>query len=68
MHMNFEVFVLGTSGMMHFLVVSLLRNGAEEGELFLFDCGEGTQISLKMLISDGKKISSIFISICMPTT
>lgn len=33
-----------------------------EGELFLFDCGEGTQISLKMLNLKWKKISAIFIS------
>src|SRR5690554_3601878 len=61
--MNFEVFVLGTSGMMplpsRFLTSALVRR---EGELFLFDCGEGTQISLKMLNLKWKKISSIFIS------
>lgn len=61
--MNFEVFVLGTSGMMplpgRFLTSALIRR---EGELFLFDCGEGTQISLKMLNIRWKKISSIFIS------
>lgn len=33
-----------------------------EGELFLFDCGEGTQVSLKMLNLKWKKISAIFIS------
>jgi ribonuclease Z len=33
-----------------------------DGELFLFDCGEGTQISLKMLNLKWKKINSIFIS------
>jgi len=61
--MNFEVIVLGTSGMMplpgRFLTSALVRR---EGELFLFDCGEGTQISLKMLNIKWKKISSIFIS------
>ncbi len=61
--MNLEVFVLGTSGMMplpgRFLTSALVRR---EGELFLFDCGEGTQISLKMLNLKWKKISSIFIS------
>ncbi|NCB00904.1 MAG: ribonuclease Z [Spirochaetia bacterium] len=61
--MNFEVFVLGTSGMMplpgRFLTSALVRR---EGELFLFDCGEGTQISLKMLNIKWKKISAIFIS------
>jgi len=63
MHMNFEVFVLGTSGMMplpgRFLTSAMVRR---EGELFLFDCGEGTQISLKMLNIRWKKISTIFIS------
>ncbi|RPJ05937.1 MAG: ribonuclease Z [Spirochaetaceae bacterium] len=61
--MAFEVFVLGTGGMMplpqRFLTSVLLRR---EGELFLFDCGEGTQISLKKLNLKWKKISAIFIS------
>ncbi|MBO5770534.1 MAG: MBL fold metallo-hydrolase, partial [Spirochaetales bacterium] len=61
--MNFEVFSLGTSGMMplpgRYLTSALVRR---EGELFLFDCGEGTQISLKMLNLKWKKISAIFIS------
>jgi len=61
--MNLEIFVLGTSGMMplpgRFLTSALLRR---DGELFLFDCGEGTQISLKMLNLKWKKISAIFIS------
>lgn len=33
-----------------------------EGELFLFDCGEGTQIALRRLNLRWKKITSIFIS------
>ncbi len=33
-----------------------------EGELFLFDCGEATQVSLKKLNLKWKKISTIFIS------
>ena len=33
-----------------------------EGELFLFDCGEGTQVSLRRLNLRWKKISVIFIS------
>ena len=33
-----------------------------EGELFLFDCGEGTQVSLRALNLRWKKISAIFIS------
>jgi len=33
-----------------------------EGELFLFDCGEGTQVSLRRLNLKWKKISVIFIS------
>ncbi len=61
--MNFEVFSLGTSGMMplpgRFLTSVLVRR---EGDLFLFDCGEGTQVSLKMLNLRWKKIDSIFIS------
>jgi len=63
MVMNFEVFVLGTSGMMPLpnrnLTSALIRR---EGELFLFDCGEGTQISLKKLNLKWKRINSIFIS------
>lgn len=42
-----------------FLTSALVRR---EGELFLFDCGEGTQVSLKMLNLKWKKISAIFIS------
>ncbi|MBR1938263.1 MAG: ribonuclease Z [Spirochaetales bacterium] len=61
--MNFEVFSLGTSGMMplpgRFLTSALVRR---EGELFLFDCGEGTQVSLKMLNLKWKHINRIFIS------
>lgn len=61
--MNFEIFVLGTSGMMplpgRYLTSAMLRR---EGELFLFDCGEGTQVSLKMLNLKWKKINRIFIS------
>lgn len=61
--MNFEVFSLGTSGMMplpgRFLTSALVRR---DGDLFLFDCGEGTQVSLKMLNLKWKKINSIFIS------
>ncbi|MFP4384810.1 MAG: ribonuclease Z [Spirochaetia bacterium] len=61
--MNMEVFILGTGGMMplpgRFLTSVLLRR---EGELMLFDCGEGTQISLRKLNLKWKKISVIFIS------
>lgn len=42
-----------------FLTSAMVRR---EGELFLFDCGEGTQVSLKMLNLKWKKIHSIFIS------
>lgn len=60
---SLEVFSLGTSGMMplpgRFLTSALVRR---EGELFLFDCGEGTQVSLKMLNLKWKKINSVFIS------
>src|SRR6056297_2408136 len=61
--MNLEVFVLGCGGMMplpgRFLTSVLLRR---EGDLFLFDCGEGTQVSLKKLQLKWKKINAIFIS------
>jgi ribonuclease Z len=61
--MNLELFVLGTGGMMplpgRFLTSVLLRR---EGELFLFDSGEGTQVSLRKLNLKWKKISAIFIS------
>jgi ribonuclease Z len=61
--MTLEAFVLGTSGMMplpgRHLTSALLRR---EGELFLFDCGEGTQVSLRRLNLRWKKISVIFIT------
>jgi ribonuclease Z len=61
--MNLEAFILGCGGMMplpnRHLTSVLLRR---EGELFLFDCGEGTQVSLRKLNLRWKKISVIFIS------
>jgi ribonuclease Z len=61
--MNLEAFILGCGGMMplpnRFLTSVLLRR---EGELFLFDGGEGTQVSLRRLNLRWKKISAIFIS------
>ena len=42
-----------------YLTSVLLRR---EGDLLLFDCGEGTQISLKKLNLRWKKITTIFIS------
>ncbi len=61
--MNLEAFVLGTGGMMplpnRHLTSVLLRR---EGELFLFDAGEGTQVALRKLNLRWKKISTIFIS------
>ena len=61
--MNLEAFVLGCGGMMplpgRHLTSVLLRR---EGELFLFDAGEGTQVSLRKLNLKWKKISVIFIS------
>lgn len=61
--MNMEAFVLGSGGMMplphRHLTSVLLRR---EGELFLFDCGEGTQVSLRALNLKWKKITAIFIS------
>lgn len=61
--MNIEVFILGTGGMMPLpgrgLTAVLVRR---EGELFLFDCGEATQIAFRRLSLRWKKISHIFIS------
>jgi ribonuclease Z len=61
--MNLEAFILGCGGMMplpnRHLTSVLLRR---EGELFLFDCGEGTQVSLRKLNLRWKKISVIFVS------
>ncbi|MCD6120988.1 MAG: ribonuclease Z [Spirochaetales bacterium] len=61
--MNLEAFVLGTGGMMPLpnrsLTSILLRRN---GELFLFDCGEGTQVSLRKLNLKWKKITAVFIS------
>ncbi len=61
--MNMELFILGTGGMMplphRYLTSVLLRR---EGDLFLFDCGEGTQVSLRKLNLRWKKIHTIFIS------
>lgn len=61
--MNLEAFILGCGGMMplpnRHLTSVLLRR---EGELFLFDGGEGTQVSLRKLNLRWKKISAIFIS------
>jgi ribonuclease Z len=58
-----EAFILGCGGMMplpgRHLTSVLLRR---EGELFLFDCGEGTQVSLRALNLRWKKINTIFIS------
>ncbi|MCL2520954.1 MAG: ribonuclease Z [Spirochaetaceae bacterium] len=58
-----EAFILGTGGMMplpgRYLTSVLLRR---EGSLFLFDCGEGTQVSLRRLNLKWKKIDAIFIS------
>jgi ribonuclease Z len=61
--MNLEAFVLGSGGMMplpnRHLTSVLLRR---EGELFLFDGGEGTQVSLRRLNLRWKKITAIFVS------
>ncbi len=61
--MNLEAFVLGCGGMMplpgRHLTSVLLRR---EGDLFLFDCGEGTQVSLRSLNLRWKKITAILIS------
>lgn len=61
--MNMEAFVLGCGGMMplpyRHLTSVLLRR---EGDLFLFDGGEGTQVSLKRLNLKWKRINAIFVS------
>ncbi len=61
--MNLEAFVLGCGGMMplpyRHLTSVLLRR---DGDLFLFDAGEGTQISLRRLNLKWKKINAIFVS------
>jgi ribonuclease Z len=61
--MNLEAFILGSGGMMplpnRHLTSVLLRR---EGELFLFDAGEGTQVALRRLNLRWKKISVIFVS------
>ena len=61
--MNLEAFVLGTGGMMplpqRHLTSVLVRR---EGELFLFDGGEGTQVSIRRLNLRWKKITAIFVS------
>ncbi len=58
-----EAFILGTGGTMplpsRHLTSVLLRR---EGDLFLFDCGEGTQVSMRRLNLKWKKINAIFIS------
>ncbi|MCX7774905.1 MAG: ribonuclease Z [Rectinemataceae bacterium] len=61
--MNLEAFVLGSGGMMplpHRQLTSMLVR--REGELFLFDAGEGTQVSIRRLNLKWKKITAIFIS------
>lgn len=58
-----EAFVLGCGGMMplpyRHLTSVLLRR---DGDLFLFDGGEGTQVSLRRLNLKWKKINAIFVS------
>ena len=61
--MNMEVFIFGCGGMQplpyRHLTSVLLRR---DGDLFLFDGGEGTQVSLKRLNLKWKKINAIFVS------
>ena len=61
--MNMEAFSLGCGGMMplpyRHLTSVLLRR---DGDLFLFDGGEGTQVSLRRLNLKWKKINAIFVS------
>jgi len=58
-----EAFILGCGGMQplpyRHLTSVLLRR---DGDLFLFDGGEGTQVSLKRLNLKWKKINAIFVS------
>ena len=58
-----EAFILGCGGMQplpyRHLTSVLLRR---DGDLFLFDGGEGTQVSLKRLNLRWKKIDAIFVS------
>ena len=58
-----EAFILGCGGMMplpyRHLTSVLLRR---DGDLFLFDGGEGTQVSLRRLNLKWKKIDAIFVS------
>ncbi len=61
--MNLEAFILGSGGMMplpHRALTSVLLR--REGELFLFDGGEGTQVSIRRLNLRWKKITTIFVS------
>ena len=64
--MNFEVFSLGTSGMMPLpgrnLTSALVRR---EGEMFLFDCGEGTiygPTRLGEYIDSSRRILDMYIN------
>ena len=61
--MNMEAFILDCGGMMplpyRHLTSVLLRR---DGDLFLFDGGEGTQVSLRRLNLKWKKINAIFVS------
>ena len=61
--MNMEAFILGCGGMLplpyRHLTSVLLRR---DGDLFLFDGGEGTQVSLRRLNLKWKKINAIFVS------
>ena len=58
-----DICLLGTGGMMplpyRHLTSVLLRR---DGDLFLFDGGEGTQVSLRRLNLKWKKINAIFVS------
>ena len=61
--MTMEAYILGCGGSMplpHRHLTSLLLR--REGQSFLFDCGEGTQVSLRRLNLRWKGISTIFIS------
>lgn len=61
--MILEAFILGTSGSIplphRYLTSVLLRR---DGEIFLFDCGEATQMALRQINLKWKRISVIFIS------
>jgi len=61
--MNLELFILGIGGSMPLPNRSLTSMVVRrEGEMFLFDCGEGTQVSLRKAGLRWKKLNAIFVT------